>query len=95
MMSRLPLSVGPQAEPETQRSAHWYNNESPGLGEAFLEVVHQTLNAVSENPYQFPRVHPIVGTRLLGAIRYIVFRDASKLLLDSRLPCSRWRSISP
>ena len=73
MRSRLPLSVGPQAEHETQRSARWYNNESPGLGEAFLELVQQTLNAVSENPYQFPQVHRDVRRALLKRFPYGVF----------------------
>ena len=43
MRSSLPLSVGPQAEKETQRSARWYNNESPGLGEAFLGASSSSL----------------------------------------------------
>jgi len=73
MRSRLPLSVGPQAEQETQRSARWYNNESPGLGEAFLDLVQQTLNAVSENPYQFPQVHRDVRRALLKRFPYGIF----------------------
>ena len=73
MTSGLPLSVGPQAEQETQRSARWYNNESPGLGVAFLEVVQLTLNAVSENPHQFPIVHRDVRRALLKRFPYGIF----------------------
>jgi toxin ParE1/3/4 len=73
MTSDLPLSVGPQAEKEAQESARWYNNESLGLGEAFLEIVEQALDAISENPYQFPRVHRDVRRALLKRFPFGIF----------------------
>jgi len=96
-MSRLPLSVGPQAERETQEAARWYDNESAGLGEAFLDVVQQTLEAVVENPFRFPLVHRDTRRALLKRFPYgIFFRirpDRIKVLAIvhlSRDP-SRWQ----
>lgn len=72
-MTRLPLSVNPQAEEEAQKAARWYEDESQGLGVAFLELAEQTLTAISENPLQFPLVHRDVRRALLKRFPYGVF----------------------
>ena len=72
-MTRLPLSVNPQAEEETQKAARWYEDESQGLGAAFLELVEQTLTAISENPLRFPLVYRDVRRALLRRFPYGVF----------------------
>lgn len=72
-MTRLPLSVNPQAEDETQKAARWYENESQGLGVAFLELAEQTLTAISENPLRFPLVYRDVRRALLKRFPYGVF----------------------
>lgn len=72
-MTRLPLSVNPQAEEETQKAAKWYENESQGLGAAFLELVEQTLTAISENPLRFPLVYRDIRRALLKRFPYGVF----------------------
>jgi plasmid stabilization system protein ParE len=96
-MSHLPLSVGPQAERETQEAARWYNNASAGLGEAFLDIVQQTLDAIVENPLRFPLVHRDIRRALLKRFPYGIFfrvrSDRIKLLAIvhlSRDP-SRWQ----
>jgi plasmid stabilization system protein ParE len=72
-MTRLPLTVSPQAEEEAQEAAQWYENESPGLGVAFLEIVEQTLTAISEHPLRFPRVYHDIRRALLKRFPYGVF----------------------
>lgn len=72
-MTRLPLSVNPQAEEEARKAAGWYENESEGLGAAFLELVEQTLTAISENPLRFPLVYRDVRRALLKRFPYGVF----------------------
>ena len=72
-MTRLPLSVNPQAEEEARKAARWYENESQGLGVAFLELVEQTLTAISENPLRFPLVCRDIRRALLKRFPYGVF----------------------
>lgn len=72
-MRGLPLSVGPQAERETQEAARWYDSQSAGLGEAFLDVVQQTLDAIVENPLRFPLVHRDIRRALLKRFPYGIF----------------------
>jgi plasmid stabilization system protein ParE len=72
-MTRLPLSVNPQAEEEAQKAARWYEDESQGLGVAFLELAEQTLTAISENPLRFPLVYRDVRRALLKRFPYGVF----------------------
>jgi len=72
-MTRLPLSVNPQAEEEAQKAARWYEDESQGLGVAFLELAEQTLAAISENPLRFPLVYRDVRRALMKRFPYGVF----------------------
>jgi len=72
-MSRRLVSIGPQAERETQEAARWYKNESPELGIAFLEVVQQTLQAIGENPLHFPLVYRDTRRALLRRFPYGIF----------------------
>jgi toxin ParE1/3/4 len=72
-MSRLPLSVSPRAEREALEAARWYERESSGLGAAFLEVVEQTLDTVTEAPLRFPLLHRDIRRALLKRFPYGVF----------------------
>lgn len=72
-MRSLPLSVSPQAEEEARQAAQWYERESSGLGRAFLEVVEQTLAAISENPLRFPLAYRDIRKALLKRFPYGVF----------------------
>lgn len=67
------LAVRPRAEAEASRAAQWYEGESAGLGVAFLEVLENTLAAISENPERFPLVHRDVRRALLKRFPYGVF----------------------
>src|SRR5215207_894401 len=72
-MTRLPVAVRPQAEAEATRAAQWYENESQGLGVAFLEVLEHALATLSENPERYPIVHRDVRRALLKRFPYGVF----------------------
>ncbi|HEV2846587.1 MAG TPA: type II toxin-antitoxin system RelE/ParE family toxin [Thermoanaerobaculia bacterium] len=72
-MTRLPVSVRPKAEQEAREAAKWYEDRSPGLGAAFLEIVESVLAGLSENPYRFPVIHKNVRRALLSRFPYGVF----------------------
>jgi toxin ParE1/3/4 len=69
----LPLSVSPRAEAEVREAARWYENESEGLGAAFLEAVEQTLDAIVENPLRFALLHRDVRRVLFKRFPYGAF----------------------
>lgn len=96
-MTRLPVSVRPKAEQEAREAAKWYEDRSPGLGTAFLEIVESVLAGISENPFRFPIVHKDVRRALLSRFPYGVFfrirRDEIRVLAIihlSRNP-DRWQ----
>jgi len=72
-MTWPPLLVSPQAEREAQRAAQRYERESSGLGVAFLDIVGQTLEAITENPLRFPVVYRDVRRALLKRFPYGIF----------------------
>ena len=72
-VSRFQLNVRPEAEAEAQEAAQWYDQESPGLGQAFLEVVERSLRAVQEHPLRFPLVHGDIRRALLKRFPYGVY----------------------
>jgi plasmid stabilization system protein ParE len=80
-VNHLPLIVKPRAEQEAQEAARWYNNESPGVGVAFLDAVEEILRAIQENPHRFPRIHRDTRRALLSRFPYgVYFRLQPKLI---------------
>lgn len=65
--------MGRRAEREADEAAHWYEDESNGLGRAFLEVLEQALEQVEENPLQFPAIHVDIRRALMKRFPYGVF----------------------
>lgn len=55
------LRVRPEAERDIEDAAGWYEQQRPGLGQAFLDEVLQSLRQAAEQPDLYPTVHR--GTR--------------------------------
>ncbi|MFL6193457.1 MAG: type II toxin-antitoxin system RelE/ParE family toxin [Thermoanaerobaculia bacterium] len=96
-MTRVRVVVRPRAEEEAREAAKYYEEKSSGLGIAFLEIVEQTLSAISENPLRFPVQHRDVRRALLKRFPYGVFfrirRDEARVIAIlhlSRNP-ERWQ----
>jgi len=45
------------AETDVADVAAWYENQSAGLGAAFLDEILVTCNSISENPQMYPVLH--------------------------------------
>ena len=48
-----------QAEEEAEEAARWYEERKEGLGIEFLDSLAQALEAIEENPQQFPRLETL------------------------------------
>lgn len=63
----------PQARIEFEAAGDWYERESRGLGEAFLEAVDQQLARIAANPLLYPVVHRNVRKAALKRFPYCVY----------------------
>ena len=64
----LPVVWMPEADADLKQARDWYDNIRPELGERFALAVDATVEALAENPMQFPVVHR--GRRRAGVWRF-------------------------
>jgi plasmid stabilization system protein ParE len=53
----LPVVWIPEADVDLQEARRWYADVRPELGERFALAVEATVNAIAENPLQFPVIY--------------------------------------
>ena len=64
----LPVVWLPEGEAELRRARAWYDNIRPELGDRFALEVEAAVDAVAEQPLQFPVVYR--GRRRAGVRRF-------------------------
>jgi len=62
-----------QAEAEFEAAQAWYEDRSPGLGQAFVTSIQATIGRVRRAPLQFPVVDLDVRRALVRRFPYGVF----------------------
>ena len=71
----------PEAYMEADEARSWYENNSPGLGMAFIEAVQMAVDSIQDNPDMWPPYK--YGTRRFFLRRFpfsLVYRhDATKI----------------
>ena len=74
-MTREPrrLVVRPAAEGDIAEAFRWYEERSPGLGEAFTSAVEAALREIERHPELHPRVRGAARRALLRRFPYAVF----------------------
>ena len=76
------LIIRATAEADTAEAALWYDDQAPGLGEAFLAEVHAAIQRVVENPLAHrrlrrrPEVRRVLTARFPYRVFYILRLDA-------------------
>jgi plasmid stabilization system protein ParE len=58
---------------EIRLAWRWYESRREGLGDEFLDVVGETLDALRAHPEAAPAVHDDIGRRLLRRFPYGLF----------------------
>lgn len=66
------LSLRPQARAEVAEAYDWYELRRSGLGERFLSVLGETLNAIEQAPRRYPRIRGEVRRACLKRFPYCV-----------------------
>jgi plasmid stabilization system protein ParE len=64
----LPVVWLPEADAELKHARVWYDNIRPELGERFALAVEETVDAIAEQPLQFPVVYR--GRQRAGVRRF-------------------------
>ncbi|MBN2685876.1 MAG: type II toxin-antitoxin system RelE/ParE family toxin [Pontiellaceae bacterium] len=67
------MVIRPEAEAELAEAFSWYEDQVPGLGAEFLNVVDAALAGIVRNPNGFPVVHKCVRRCLTRRFPYAVF----------------------
>jgi toxin ParE1/3/4 len=76
------LIIRAQAEADTTEAALWYDDQTPGLGAAFLAEVNAAIQRVVRNPLAYrrlrrrPEVRRVLTARFPYRIFYILRPDA-------------------
>jgi len=67
------LTLRPRAERDVEEAAAWYEERSPGLGEAFLDAADACFGRIEGNPEIYPIVDGRVRRSRLSRFPYLVF----------------------
>lgn len=65
--------VRPLAESDIDQAAQWYEDQQPGLGFRFLDVLDQVMERIRTAPLQFPSISANVRRALLHTFPYAVY----------------------
>lgn len=66
----MPASFRPAAAADVEDAYFWYERQRPGLGDAFMSAVNDAVEAISENPLQYPIIHRQTRRLLLKRFPY-------------------------
>lgn len=95
---RLSVAFLPRAEAELEDAQAWYEERSPGLGQAFVTCVQAAVEGIRRAPSQSPCVEGEVRRALVRRFPYAVFYLAGAecvvviaVFHASREPASRAR----
>ena len=69
----LPVTFLNEAEAELEEAQAWYEERSPGLGQAFVTSVQAAIERIRRSPWQFPVVDHEVRRALIRRFPYGVF----------------------
>lgn len=69
----LPVRVRPEAVQDLQDAAAWYEEQSGGLGQEFLDEVGRSLQRVTEQPELYPPMHRNTRRVLIHRFPFGVF----------------------
>lgn len=69
----LPVRIREEAEADLADAAAWYENQWPGLGDAFLAEIEAAPERLANNPQQYPVVHRQTRRALIHRFPFGIF----------------------
>lgn len=61
---------------ELEAAALWYDEQSPGMGDALLADVQEMLRKIRKDPQIFPKIHPNIRHAVLRRFPYVVLFES-------------------
>lgn len=76
----LPIIFHPEVKPEISHSFRWYQEQSLGLGNEFLQELEDSLHSIQSLPYAWPKMgqfhRRFVMNRFPYSIVYQVYEES-------------------
>jgi plasmid stabilization system protein ParE len=69
----LPVAYLPEAEEDIDRAYAWYEGQRAGLGDQFLEALHQVVDRIRDNPQMYGVFRRDIRTAPLSRFPYVVY----------------------
>ncbi len=78
-----PVELRPQAKADIAEASRWYDDQRPGLGEAFRDELDAALRSIAERPLLYPVLHRDTRRAVLRRFPYGVFYlvEAARVLV--------------
>ena len=73
MNTRYSLRLHPEIERDLQEIYSWYEEKLFGLGNEFLQIFYSSLELITENPFQFPKIYKNIHRYLLRKFPYALY----------------------
>jgi len=73
MNSRHSLRFHPDVEQDLQKPYSWYEEKLAGLGDDFLQIFYSSIDLITENPLQFPKIYKNYHRYLLRKFPYALY----------------------
>ncbi len=72
------LVFRPQARTEALEAYTWYEQQTPGAGEAFRLALHVLYENITRNPELYPVVRPGIRRAIVRRYPYAVFYEVTE-----------------
>ena len=69
----LPTSFLPEAEDDIEAAFTWYEGQAVGLGERFVEALHEVIYRICEHPQIYGLFHKDIRSAPLKRFPYVVY----------------------
>jgi plasmid stabilization system protein ParE len=69
--------IRPRARLQIADAADWYDRETPGRGDEFLRSLHDTIDSICRNPYQYQVLRGELRRAVLHKFPYLIIYAVS------------------
>ena len=73
MSTHHSLRFHPEVEGDLQKIYSWYEEKLYGLGDDFLQIFYSSIELITENPLQFPKIYKNYHRYLLRKFPYALY----------------------
>lgn len=73
--------IHPDADVEMAQAAHWYDDQTAGVGKRFMRAVAESFDRICRSPYQYPVLRQDVRRCLVHGFPYgVMYRIVAETI---------------